>query len=119
MKLYWVIKASVVSSRHLRRWHLTYALVLNCMLLSCISLNGGGTETGEARVVGELYNPHGSRAAHATVKITRWNRSPRDNDVIYAMTVTDTNGVYRFDSLPSDTFNILGSGDSGLSYLDS
>ncbi len=97
-------------------------LFVNFMLLSCMNLNSGGTETGDARtarVAGVLYNPGGSRATHAMVKVFRWNRSPRDNDVIYAMTSTDENGVYRFDSLPSDTFNMLGSGDSGLSYLDS
>jgi alpha-tubulin suppressor-like RCC1 family protein len=108
MKTYWTIKVTIVG-----------ALFLTCMLLSCASLTSGGTETGEARAAGVLYNPNGSCATHATVKIFRRNRSPRDNDVIYAMTVTDKNGVYRFDSLPSDTYNIFGSGDSGVSYLDS
>jgi alpha-tubulin suppressor-like RCC1 family protein len=93
-------------------------LVLNCMLLSCVSFSGG-TETGDARVSGVLYNSGGSLAKHATVKVFRWKSSPLDNDVMYATAMTDINGVYGFDSLPSDTYNILGSGDSGLSYLDS
>jgi alpha-tubulin suppressor-like RCC1 family protein len=94
------------------------AITLGCGLLRCVGFTGG-TETGEARVAGVLYNSGGSFAKHATVKVTRWNLSPRDSGVICATTITDTNGIYRFDSLPSDTFNILGSGDSGLSYLDS
>ncbi len=108
MKISRAIQASIVA-----------VFLPGCVLLSCMSPNSGGTESGDAMVAGVLYNSNGFRAAHATVKVTRWNRSPRDNDVIYAMTSTDENGVYRFDSLPSDTYNILGSGDGGLSYLDS
>ena len=89
------------------------------ILQDCISPNSGGTETGDARITGMLYNSNGARAAHAKVSVTRWSSSPRENDVIEAMTVTDNNGTYKIDSLPSGTYNIFGSGDSGLSYLDS
>ena len=94
-------------------------LISGLIEFRCTSPIGGGTETGDAKVAGRLYCSSGSPAAHAQVKVTRWNLSPRESDVIVAMTVTDKTGAYHFDSLPSDTFNILGSGDSGLSYLDS
>jgi alpha-tubulin suppressor-like RCC1 family protein len=93
-------------------------LVLYCMLLSCVNLSGG-TETGDARVSGMLYNPNGSGAMYATVKVTRWNRSARDSDLVFDTTITDSSGAYRFASVPSDTYTILGAGDSGFSYLDS
>jgi hypothetical protein len=103
--------------------------VVSCMfLLQCMQLTGGdgnGSNVGNARVTGVLCNPDGTRARYATVMAVPANFNPLGGlgktGYVAAIesTFTDDTGGYRFDSLPTATYNILGSNTANRSFIDS
>ncbi len=84
---------------------------------------GGSTETTNSKVSGFLYNPHGSPAVNASIKIVSVDYNPKPDGKRDSLqidsTLTDENGRFLFASLSSGYFNILGEGDSGYAYQDS
>lgn len=96
-------------------------IVCGCLLLLCCTHNvvDGGTETGNA--VGILYNPNGSRAANAKVYIVSVDHNPKPGPRVRSIdsTTTDDTGAFFLDSMPEGYYNVLGAGDSGVSYNDS
>lgn len=96
------------------------------LLLAC-SLNDGRitdttTETTNTKI-GMLFNSDGSPAENAKVMFITVDHNPisyiRENLAIADSAVTDSNGNYSIDFLPEGYYNILGEGESGLSYNDS
>jgi hypothetical protein len=80
---------------------------------------GSGTETGNPKVAGVLYNQDGSRAAGAKVACIPRNHNPysgehSDGD----STVTDDTGRYYFETMPADTYDILASKDTSMAFRD-
>jgi hypothetical protein len=83
---------------------------------------GNSSQSGNAAVVGVLYNPGGTRAAGARVVFIPADNNPRaglGKALVIDSAVTNDTGGYTIDSMPVDTYNVFGVGDSGLSYLDS
>jgi N-acetylneuraminic acid mutarotase len=89
------------------------------LYMKCIAPNSGtATETGN--VTSMLYNPGGSPAVHATVRVCKHDNDPRpghDSGVV-ASTTTDANGNYSI-SLDAGIYTVTATGDSGLAYQDS
>jgi hypothetical protein len=91
----------------------------SAIILACVSPNGnGGTDTGNARVTGIVYNADGSRAGGAAISFIPASQDPTSSggNPLFAATTDDTGG-YRFDSLPADTYNALGSGQGNYSFI--
>lgn len=78
----------------------------------------GGTDTGNARVVGMVYNADGSRA-HAEVVFVPSGYNPNGGQNLQHSVSTNDTGAYQFDSLPPGTYNILGNGSTGIAFKDS
>ena len=80
-------------------------------MLACTSDNGNlagtVTDTGNTIATGIVSRSDGSRAVSAMVRIAR---APEDGDSLakldYIQTVTDSQGVYTFDSVLVDTFQL-------------
>ena len=96
-------------------------LLAAVLLLQCAPnpvANGSGSTTETATV----YNPGGSPAVNARVRFYPVNHNPRAGLAKIATTIdsatTDKNGNYAV-TLDTGTYNMLVSGDSGLSYRDS
>jgi hypothetical protein len=113
---------------HFTRLPLTVSVVSCMFLLQCMQLTGGdgnGSNVGNARVTGVLCNPDGSRARYAVVKAVPANYNPlgglgKTGDVAaIESTFTDDTGGYRFDSLPTATYNFLGSDTTNRSFINS
>ena len=99
---------------------LVAALLPGCALLRCMNPNSGGTETGDAKVSGVLYNSGGSRSAGAKVACIPRHYNPNGGSRTgIDSTVTDDTGSYRFKTMPADTYNIFAQSDSGLVYIES
>jgi hypothetical protein len=99
---------------------LAAALLPGCALLNCMNPNSGGTETGDAKVSGVLYNSGGSRSAGAKVACIPRHYNPNGGSRTgIDSTVTDDTGSYRFKTMPADTYNIFAQSDSGLVYIES
>ena len=83
---------------------------------------GNGSQTPNS-IYGILYNPDGSRAAHATIFIITSDHDPKPLKgkirAIVDTTTTNDTGAFFLDSLPDGYYNIVGKGDSGVSYNDS
>lgn len=94
-------------------------IFLSCSFIGPDDHAGTGSETGN--VVGVLYNPNGSKAANAKVYIIPVDHNPKPTERILAIdsTTTDDTGAFAVDSVPDGHYNILGDGDSGISYADS
>lgn len=93
------------------------------LLLSCAPINSGGnTSTVGNPLSGVLFEQNGGRAKNARVLVVPSNYDPRmgpSQGMVIDSTMTNETGGFHFDSLPADTYNILGSGSSGLSFRDS
>ncbi len=85
--------------------------------------SGNGSDVGNGAVAGKVYNPGGSPAVNATVKVITVDHNPQpglqENISITDSTITDKNGNYSIDSLSKGQYNILYSGDSGVAFNDS
>jgi hypothetical protein len=80
----------------------------------------GGTDTGNPRVSGVLFNKDGSRARNALVRLIPADYNPRSGaPASFDSAVTNDTGMYSFDSLPTNFYNVLGSGSSVVSFQDS
>ena len=96
-------------------------LLFSILFIDCSIDNlAGGTDTGNA-VVGILYNPNGSRAANAKIYIISADHNPKPGPKVRSIDSTTTNdtGGFLLDSMPEGYYNILGAGDSGISFNDS
>jgi hypothetical protein len=83
----------------------------------------GGTETGNARVIGALYNPDGTPAENAVAHFIPATYQPypataKSAAVSYSA-VTNEDGRYTLDSLPAGYYNVFGEGGGNLSFQDS
>ena len=98
-------------------------LLLACalQLMQCSELGGNSSQTGSPKIVGILCNTDGTRAKHATVKFVPSAYNPKTASKTIDSTRTDDTGGYQFESLPPDTYNVLGNSATGsaLSYRDS
>ena len=81
---------------------------------------GNGSQTPNS-IIGKLYNPDGSPAANAKVLAIPSDHNPGPGPKAYIIdsTVTNNNGEYSFDSLPTGYYNILGYRNNLSSYNDS
>jgi hypothetical protein len=80
----------------------------------------GGTDTGNPKVSGVLFNKDGSRATHVLVRFIPANYNPRSGmPASFDSAITNDTGMYSFDSLPTNFYNVLGSGSGVVSFQDS
>ena len=80
---------------------------------------GSGTETGNPKLSGVLYNSDGTRAAGAKVACIPRKHNPYDGSHSGGdSTTTDDTGAYKFKTMPADSYNILASTDTGFTYID-
>lgn len=84
----------------------------------------GGTDTGNAKVIGKLRNPDGSPASSAIVRFVKSDEIPSykiqaKKTAIGYSAITDENGEYGLDSLPQGYYSVLGEKGTLLSYMDS
>ena len=109
---------------------ITYAITLAALLvgLQCsspVSNNGSGSTTETANVKGFLYTSDGTTPAKgAKVYLVPADHNPRQGlaKVLAAApesTVTNDSGIYRLDSVPAGTYNVLAAGSGNLAYQDS
>jgi hypothetical protein len=102
----------------------THAIVVcfaGLVALSVICTNPiGGTDTGNPRVSGVLYNKDGSRARNALVRLVPADYNPRSGmPAPVDSAITNDTGRYSFDSLPTNFYNVLGSSSGAVSFQDS
>lgn len=87
------------------------------------STAGNGSDVGNAHVMGYIRNADGSPAKNAVVRFITVDHNPRaglaKRAAVVDSTVTNDSGQYTLDSLAGGDYNVLASGDSGLSYQDS
>jgi len=102
------------------------ALCLCLPFLACVQkIAGGSTETTNPAVVGVLYQPDGiTPAKGAKVYLVPADHNPRQGlakalAAAPESTVTNDSGIYRLDSVPAGTYNVLAAGSGNLAYKDS
>ncbi|MBN2513539.1 MAG: hypothetical protein JXB18_11425 [Sedimentisphaerales bacterium] len=119
--------------RYLKHSTSVLALFLLSIYLGCSptgpDVAGDGSQTGNAAVVGVLYNPDGTPAKNAKVYFITYNHQPTLKKALAKTlatmavgdsTTTDSTGTFSFDSMSADTYNVFGEGpDGNLSYQDS
>ena len=101
------------------------SLYMGLFILLIIKCNNPPTSGPDSQtsktITGVLYNEDGSKAANAKVLAvpTDHNPGPGPKAYIIDSTITDNNGEYSFDSLPTGYYNILGYLTNLSSYNDS
>lgn len=95
--------------------------LLTVGLVSCTpddgpSYAGGVTETENCQIDGYVYNPNGSPAGDATVRFYRADYNPTSGGGVAESVMTNHDGYYSVGYLPTDTYNILATGDSGVAF---
>ncbi|MBN1306311.1 MAG: hypothetical protein JXA18_00235, partial [Chitinispirillaceae bacterium] len=98
------------------------ALLFDCT--SPADQAGNSSQLGNGRTAAMLFNADGTPATGAKVVFVPvdYTRQPglkKTAGAVVCSTTTDSEGNYRFASVPGGTYNIFGEGDSGLSYQDS
>jgi hypothetical protein len=80
----------------------------------------GGTDTGNPEVSGVLFNKDGSRAKNALVRMIPADYNPRSGiPAPVDSAVTNDTGMYSFDSLPTNIYNVSGNSGGVVSFQDS
>jgi hypothetical protein len=80
----------------------------------------GGTDTGNPKVSGVLFNNDGTRAKNALVRFIPTDYNPRNGSpASFDSAFTNDTGMYSFDSLPTNFYNVLGNTDDEVSFQDS
>ncbi len=77
---------------------------------------GGGVEE---EIVGKICNPDGTPSNGAFVQFVPSDRPPQGGQGGVNSAFTDTQGVYRINSVPFGAYNILASNNGNKSYRDS
>jgi hypothetical protein len=99
--------------------------VVSILFLNCTKIVAGGTEVGNPAVVGVLYQADGKIPAKgAKVYLVPTDHNPRQGlakalAAAPESTVTNDSGVYKMDSVPAGTYNVLAAGSGNLAYQDS
>ncbi|MBD3242627.1 MAG: hypothetical protein GF331_18700 [Chitinivibrionales bacterium] len=106
----------------------TFLLTATLLLCTCADSPtdpqaGNGSQTGNPAVLGSLYYADGRPAENAVVRFLPVSHvsSPllTKQAAVGYTAVTDPSGTYRFDSLPTQHYTVLGDGGGYLSYQDS
>lgn len=108
---------------------ITCSLAATALLLglqcSPVANNGSGSTTETANVKGFLYTSDGTTPAKgAKVYLVPADHNPRQGlaktlAAAPESTVTNDSGVYKLDSVPAGTYNVLAAGSGNLAFQDS
>lgn len=89
-----------------------YSLIV-AMILSCSNLNsiaGSASQTGNGVVIGMVAADNDEVRNGIVVTLRDCNYNPiskiQPNNMLIRSTVTDQNGIYKFETIPSDTYTI-------------
>jgi hypothetical protein len=89
------------------------------MLFVLCANMGTGTQVGNPKVAGVIYNDNGTRASGAKVACIPRKHNPYSGENSGGdSTVTDDTGAYKFETMSADTYDILASKDTSMAFRD-